>query len=95
MQTCVDGEKPAGVESAAFAAGLQQAQSYSDEIYGKDCLVCAQVLDQPEQYMLHITSPYEDGTAINTSAAITVRKSDGAVVAHAQWHSCYVRVRRK
>jgi len=94
MATCVEGASPAGVERTSFETALQQAQRYSDEIYGNDCFVCAQVFDQPDQYMLHITSPFDD-MIIDTSAAITVRKSDGAVVSRAQWHSCHARIRKK
>lgn len=50
-------------------------------------------MDDADEYMLHITSPIED-MLINTSAAITVRKRDGAVVKQSVWHSCHARIRR-
>jgi hypothetical protein len=91
MQTCVEGAIPAGIELAAFSEALQKAQSYSDKVYGEDCFVCAEVFDDADTYMLHITSPIED-MLINTSAAITVRKSDGAVTDRSIWHSCHARL---
>jgi hypothetical protein len=93
MKTCVDGAAPTGVSAESFSAALMAAQKYSDEKYGSDCVVCAEVLDRPEEYMLHITSPIEDAL-INTSAAITVRKSDGVVTSRAIWHSCHARIRK-
>jgi hypothetical protein len=92
MQTCVEGAMPAGIEQPAFSAALQKAQRYSDKVYGEDCFVCAEVFDDVDEYMLHITSPIED-MLINTSAAITVRKSDGAVINRSIWHSCHARLR--
>jgi hypothetical protein len=93
MKTCVEGAAPVGVETRAFSAALRQAQRYSERVYGADCFVCAEVFDEPGTYMLHITSPIAD-MLINTSAAITVRKSDGAVVDRAIWHSCHARIRK-
>jgi hypothetical protein len=93
MQTCVEGAAPAEVSAEAFAAGLREAQRYSDEKYGSDCFVCAEVFDRPEEYMLHITSPVDD-MLINTSAAVTVRKSDGAITARGIWHSCHARIKK-
>ena len=93
MQTCVDGATPADVTAESFAAALREAQRYSDEKYGSDCFVCAELLDDSDEYMLHITSPIED-TLINTSAAITVRKRDGAVTERAIWHSCHARIKK-
>jgi hypothetical protein len=93
MQTCVVGVTPANVTAESFAAALREAQRYSDEKYGSDCFVCAELLDDSDEYMLHITSPIED-TLINTSAAITVRKRDGAVTERAIWHSCHARIRK-
>src|SRR5690349_8054109 len=91
MKTCVEGAMPAGIEFAAFSSALQKAQHYSDKVYGKDCFVCAEVFDDTDTYMLHVTSPIED-MLINTSAAITVRKYDGAVTDRAIWHSCHARL---
>jgi len=93
MATCVEGAAPANVTPESFASSLREAQRYSDEKYGSDCFVCAEVFDQPEEYMLHITSPIED-MLINTSAAIAVRKSDGAVTERAIWHSCHARTKK-
>jgi hypothetical protein len=93
METCVRGALPTAVEPAAFTTALARAQAYSDEIYGKGCFVCAEVFaDKQTSYTLHITSPIED-MLINTSATITFRKSDGAVVATAKYHSCHARVK--
>lgn len=92
METCLEGAMPAGVEPSALSAALQKAQRYSDKVYGEDCFVCAEVFDDVDSYMLHITSPVED-MLINTSAAITVRKSDGAVINRSIWHSCHARIR--
>jgi hypothetical protein len=92
METCVKGAVPADVSAESFSAALKEAQRYSDEKYGPDCFVCAEVFDQPDEYMLHITSPVED-MLINTSAAVTVRKVDGAVTERSIWHSCHARVK--
>ena len=75
METCVEGAAPADVSAESFSAALREAQRYSDEKYGSDCFVCAEVFDRPKEYMLHITTPIED-ILINTSAAVTVRKAD-------------------
>jgi hypothetical protein len=93
METCIEGAAPAGVSADSFSAALREAQRYSDEKYGSDCVVCAEVFDRPEEYMLHITSPIED-TLINTSAAVTVRKADGVVIKRSIWHSCHARIKR-
>jgi hypothetical protein len=93
METCVEGAVPANVSAESFSVALRQAQRYSDEKYGSDCFVCAEVFDRPEEYMLHITSPIEDAL-INTSAAITVRKKDGAITQRAIWHSCHARIKK-
>jgi len=95
METCVRGASPTGVETSAFANALSRAQAYSDKIYGKDCFVCAEVFeDEPASYTLHITSPIED-MLINTSATIRVRKSEGAVLQTAKYHSCHARIAPK
>jgi hypothetical protein len=93
METCVEGAAPTGVTVEAFAAALMEAQRYSDKKYGSDCFVCAEVFDRPDEYMLHITSPIED-MLINTSAAVTVRKADGAVTERGIWHSCHARIKK-
>ena len=93
MQTCIEGAIPTNVSAESLAAALTQAQRYSDEIYGSDCFVCAEVFDDPDEYMLHITSPIED-MFINTSAAITVRKRDGAITERNVWHSCHARIKK-
>jgi len=93
MKTCVEGAMPAAIDAVAFSAALRQAQQYSDKVYGEDCFVCAEVIDEPATYFLHITSPIDD-TFMNTSAGITVRKSDGKVIERSVWHSCYARIRR-
>jgi hypothetical protein len=93
MQTCVDGAAPVGVSTKSFSAAPRKAQRYSDEKYGADCFVCAQVFDRPHEYMLHITSPFDD-LLINTSAAITVRKADGVITERGIWHSCHARIRK-
>jgi tRNA U54 and U55 pseudouridine synthase Pus10 len=93
METCVEGAAPAGVAAESFSAALREAQRYSDEKYGSNCYVCAEVFDRPAEYMLHITSPIED-MLINTWAAITVRKADGAVTERGIWHSCHARIKR-
>lgn len=93
METCIEGAIPADVSAESFSIALKQAQRYSDEKYGSDCFVCAEVFDRPDEYMLHITSPIED-MLINTSAAITVRKTDGAIAQRAIWHSCHARIKK-
>jgi hypothetical protein len=95
METCVRGASPKSDEMSAFTMARARAQAYSDEIYGKDCFVCAEVFaDEPASYTLHITSPIED-MLINTSATIRFRKSDGAVLATAKYHSCHARIESK
>jgi hypothetical protein len=90
MDLCDSGSAPNDIEPKLLAAALVKAQTYSNEAYGPDCLVCAAIFaDEPTEFILHITSPIE--TLINTSATITVRKSDGAVVGRAKYHSCHAR----
>jgi hypothetical protein len=92
MKTCVEGAAPARVGLESFSVALQNAQRHSDKVYGEDCFVCAEVYDDTDTYFLHITSPIED-MLINTSAGITVRKSDGKVMDQNIWHSCHARVK--
>jgi tRNA U54 and U55 pseudouridine synthase Pus10 len=94
MQTCLENAAPTDVRASAFSLALRQAQQFSEHVYGADCFVCAQVFDNGDTYMLHITSPIED-MYINTSAAITVRKSDGHLSAQRVWHGCHARITKK
>ena len=93
MKTCIEGAVPEAVDAVAFSTALRQAQWYSDKVYGDDCFVCAEVIDESETYFLHITSPIGE-TPINTSAGISVRKSDGKVIERSVWHSCHARIKR-
>src|SRR5688572_5245601 len=70
MKTCVEGAMPTAVDVVAFSTALRHAQRYSDKVYGEDCFVCAEVIDESATYFLHITSPIDD-TLVNTSAGIT------------------------
>src|SRR5262249_42462161 len=68
-----------------------EAQAFSNKIYGADCFVCAEIYgSDPDTFRLHITSPVD--AIINTSAGVTVRKSDGKIVERQQWHSCHARI---
>jgi hypothetical protein len=93
MKTCVVGVVPRGVAAATFSRALLDAQRYSVRIYGADCLVCAEVMaDSDSGFTLHITSPIED-MLLNTSATISFRKPDLAVLKTAQYHSCRARIK--
>lgn len=91
METCLAAAAPVGVTAESFAAALREAQRHSDEAYGSDCLVCAELIDRADEYILHVTSPIE-GMLANTSAAITVSKIDGVVTSRHVWHSCAARI---
>jgi hypothetical protein len=80
-----------GISPKLLGHALVEAQRYSNKTYGPDCYVCGQIYSQDAySFMIHITSPVD--LPLNTSAAITVRKSDGAVLSRGKWHSCYVRI---
>ena len=94
MPMCYENEHTAAVEPSLLLRARVEAQRYSNEIYGADCVVCAEVLDPKDEdglLWVHITSPYVD--LINTSAAIWMRP-DGKVVRKGQWHSCHARLRK-
>ena len=90
MELCNPDSVPPDIKPALLTAALVAAQAYSNEAYGSDCFVCAQVLgDEAGEFTLHITSPLD--LLLNTSATITVRKSDAAVIERAKYHSCHAR----
>ena len=79
------------IDSAQLQSALVRAQAYSNEFYGKDCFVCAELLSYEDgNIRLHITSPLPD-MLINTSAVITVRAADGKVLSKGAYHSCHAR----
>ena len=93
MRLCAEDEKSRALDPALLESALVEAQRYSNEVYGSDCFVCAEVLTfDPSRLWIHITSPVQD-IPINTSASIWVRKSDGKVVERALGHSCHARVK--
>ena len=78
---------PEPTSSRNYWPRLSGDQAYSNEAYGPDWFVCAAIFaDEPSKLTLHITSPID--TLINTSATISVRRSDGAVIRHAKYDSC-------
>jgi hypothetical protein len=84
-------ETQTNIAPAILTKALTQAQSYSNEIYGSDCVVCAELFgDTPKAFTVHITSPSSPDMLLNTSATITVQKSDATVISRGQYHSCYV-----
>ena len=90
MDLCDPDARPT-IPHAILTRALSGAQAYSDQIYGRDCVVCAEVFAQtPNSFMLHITSPSFPDMVLNTSAEVTVNSSDGSIISRGQAHSCYV-----
>tara|TARA_R100001039_G_C1840804_1_gene101925 strand:- start:918 stop:1358 length:441 start_codon:yes stop_codon:yes gene_type:complete len=77
-------------DQVVLEKALKKAQTWSNIIYGKDCVVCAELLPDPSKsrFELHITSPGD--LLFNTSATMEFRKSDGKVIDKSIYHSCKV-----
>ncbi len=90
MRLCDESTSTQEPDTALLTHALVEAQRYSDEFYGPDCYVCAELLPaEPRNLSLHITSPFD--LLLNTSAVITVRRSDGKVLRKGAYHSCHAR----
>ena len=90
MDLCNAESKP-DIPQPVLTTALSEAQAYSDDIYGPDCVVCAEVFaETPVTFKIHITSPADPEMLLNTSAEVQIRRIDGAVVSKGQYHSCYV-----
>ncbi len=90
MELCDPNAKP-DIPQIVMKKALSGAQAYSDHVYGRDCVVCAEVFaETPATFKLHITSPSSPDMLLNTSAEVTVNSSDGSVISSGRYHSCYV-----
>jgi hypothetical protein len=91
MELCAVTQETEAIDPAQLRMALIRAQAYSNEFYGEDCFVCAELLSYEEGNIeLHITSPVPD-MLLNTSAVITVRAADGKVLSKGAYHSCHAR----
>jgi hypothetical protein len=91
MELCAVTEKTEALDPAQLRMALTRAQAYSNDLYGRDCFVCAELLRYEEGSIeLHITSPVSD-MLLNTSAVISVRAADGKVLSKGAYHSCHAR----
>ncbi|MBH0001532.1 hypothetical protein [Pseudoalteromonas sp. SWYJZ12] len=71
---------------------LAKVALYADKIYGKSCLVCAEVLElDKDRIELHITSPTNKDAILNTSATIAIALPSGKILEQKLYHSCKVR----
>lgn len=92
MELCKVTEETAALDPGQMRMALIRAQEYSNDFYGEDCFVCAELMShQDGEIKLHITSPLPD-MLINTSAAITVRAADGKVLDKGAYHSCRAKI---
>jgi hypothetical protein len=92
MAQCYEGRFPPEIQTSILETALVRATEWSDREYGEDCVVCADFLRQDSKtFTLHITSPHFPDMLINTSAELTVTKTDARVVEAGKYHSCYVR----
>lgn len=93
MELCAETDETRSIDPGQLDVALVRAQAYSNEFYGEDCFVCAEVLGTENgNIALHITSPIPD-MLINTSAVITVRAADGKVLKKSAYHSCHARIK--
>ncbi len=94
MSLCYDSERANEIKPEILAQALVKATTWSTEIYGADCFVCAEILPTIDtEFTLHITSPFDD-MILNTSATMTFRATNADVVDTAKYHSCQARIKR-
>ena len=92
MAQCVQGRFPPEIQAGVLERALIRATEWSTRQYGEECVVCADFLWQDDEtFTIHITSPSFPDMLINTSAEITVTKTDAALVDSKYFHSCYVK----
>ena len=95
MKLCAVTEATEAIDPEQLRIALTRAQAYSNDFYGEDCFVCAELLSYEDGRIdLHITSPVPD-MLINTSAVITVRAADGKVLDKGAYHSCHARYKSR
>jgi hypothetical protein len=92
MAQCSEGRFPPEIQAGVLEKGLMRATEWSHREYGDECVVCADFLWQDDKtFTIHITSPEFPDMLINTSATITVTKTDATLVDSGKYHSCYVK----
>jgi hypothetical protein len=93
MAECVEGRFPPEIEAGVLERALIRATQWSNRQYGEECVLCADFLSQDDEtFTIHITSPRVlPDMLINTSAEITVTKTDATLVDSKYFHSCYVK----
>jgi hypothetical protein len=68
---------------------LAKAALYAESIYGKDCLVCAEILEvDKDRIEFHITNPTNKDVIFNTSATIVIALPSGHILENTLYHSC-------
>ncbi|ATC88751.1 hypothetical protein [Pseudoalteromonas arctica] len=87
----IDIDKPL-LDKPLLDKSLAKVALYADKIYGKSCLVCAEVLElDKDRIELHITSPTNKDAILNTSATIAIALPSGKILEQKLYHSCKVR----
>jgi hypothetical protein len=92
MEPCGGRDFAQEIRPDILRAALVRAARWSDEVYGSDCVVCAEFYDDDEHsFTFHVTSPASEGMILNTSATLTFNRSSGRLLRTALYHSCHVR----
>ena len=93
MAQCFEGRFPPELQAGVLERALIRATEWSNGQYGEECVVCADFLWQDDEtFTIHITSPRVlPDMLINTSAEITITKTDATLVDSKYFHSCYVK----
>jgi hypothetical protein len=93
MAQCSESRFPPEIQAGVVERALMRATEWSNRVYGEECVVCADFLWQDDEtFTIHITSPRVlPDMLINTSAEITVTKTDATLVDSKYFHSCYVK----
>lgn len=92
MPLCLRSVVTDAIEASQLRSALVKAQAFSNQRYGEDCYVCAELQRFEEgEIELHIRSPLPDSW-VGTSATIRVRAADGKILDKTLYHSCSDRV---
>jgi hypothetical protein len=85
-------DKKFDIDKALLQKSLAKAGLYAEKTYGKNCLVCAEILEVDKgRIEFHITSPTNQGLILNTSATIAIALPSGKILDNTLYHSCKVR----
>jgi hypothetical protein len=91
IELCVN-EIELDIDKPLLDKSLDKVAVYADEIYGKSCLVCAEVLElDKDRIEFHITSPTNKNVTLNTSATIAIALPSGKILDKKLYHSCKIR----